>query len=49
MAGVRRVTSETDEPVEVGLEEFCEMLNDVTPVQNIAFLNCPVGVVAHSH
>lgn len=27
MGGVRRVTSETDEPVEVGRDEFCEMLN----------------------
>lgn len=28
VGGVRWVTSEMDEPVEVGLDEFCKMLND---------------------
>lgn len=28
VGGVRRVTSETEEPVEVGLDESCEMFSD---------------------
>lgn len=38
MGGVRRVTLETDEPVEVGLDDFCEMLNDEHLFRILVFL-----------